>query len=279
MKFVKLPMAVEAVEVTTALEWFKADYDADGAANGLPALPSWLMTAFMSDQVILVGFDYMLIVTKAGKMRADKGDWIIQGVLGEIYPCPGDVFAQSYRTDGFNATGSGGFVIEHADGTRWRTLDSIGMPDWTDDRAEALCVTLRSHADAYAADDPEDVRIKEVQHGAPIWVANLQYFAALRAILFDESKEPRNRLQEIDNEICRIHPAVPAPQRPPGAARASLLEGPERTTEEIVTSQAEHLAALANACGLEVTIERRPIAGKPLAMRSFEPVIKVWQKW
>lgn len=99
MKFVKLPVAVEAVEVTTAFEWFKADDEADGAPNGLPALPAWLMTAFWSDQLILVGFDYMLIVTKAGKMRADKGDWIIQGVMGEIYPCPGDVFAATYREE------------------------------------------------------------------------------------------------------------------------------------------------------------------------------------
>jgi hypothetical protein len=29
-------------------------------------------------------------------MRADKGDYIIKGVVGEIYPCKPDVFALTY---------------------------------------------------------------------------------------------------------------------------------------------------------------------------------------
>jgi hypothetical protein len=52
-----------------------------------------------------------------------------------------------------------GYCIRHADGLRWRTLDSMGMPDWTEDEAEALCFSLRHHADAFAGDDLEDVRI------------------------------------------------------------------------------------------------------------------------
>lgn len=56
-----------------------------------------------------------------------------------------------------------GYVIEHADGTRWRTMDSIGMPAWTNDKAEALCVSLRMHAERFSEDDEEDIRIK------PVW--------------------------------------------------------------------------------------------------------------
>jgi hypothetical protein len=52
-----------------------------------------------------------------------------------------------------------GYCIRHADGARWRTLDSMGMPDWTADESEALCFSLRHHADAFAGDDPDDVRI------------------------------------------------------------------------------------------------------------------------
>jgi hypothetical protein len=52
-----------------------------------------------------------------------------------------------------------GYCIRHADGLRWRTLDSMGLPDWTADEAEALCFSLRHDADAFACDDPEDVRI------------------------------------------------------------------------------------------------------------------------
>lgn len=52
-----------------------------------------------------------------------------------------------------------GYCIRHSDGLRWRTLDPMGMPDWTVNEAEALCFSLRHHADAFAGDDPEDVRI------------------------------------------------------------------------------------------------------------------------
>jgi len=54
-----------------------------------------------------------------------------------------------------------GWAIRHVDG-RWRTMDTIGMPDFTDDPAKALVCRLREHVDRYAADDPEDVRIVEV---------------------------------------------------------------------------------------------------------------------
>lgn len=63
------------------------------------------------------------------------------------------------RLERAEAGAFGGYVIQHADGDRWRTLDSIGMPDWTDDEGEALRFALRKHADAWAGEDPEDVRI------------------------------------------------------------------------------------------------------------------------
>ena len=57
---------------------------------------------------------------------------------------------------------SSGWAILHADGKRWRTMDTIGMPAWTDDPAKALICRRREHVDAYAADDPDDVRIVQV---------------------------------------------------------------------------------------------------------------------
>lgn len=52
-----------------------------------------------------------------------------------------------------------GWAIVHVDGKQWRTLDTLGMPDWTEDPLEALAFRLRKHADTYAIDDPEDVRV------------------------------------------------------------------------------------------------------------------------
>jgi hypothetical protein len=38
----------------------------------------------------------MYIRTLEGTHRADPGDWIIQGVQGEFYPCKPDIFEQTY---------------------------------------------------------------------------------------------------------------------------------------------------------------------------------------
>ena len=37
------------------------------------------------------------IETLEGTMKADKGDWIIRGVKGELYPCKPDVFDLTYE--------------------------------------------------------------------------------------------------------------------------------------------------------------------------------------
>ena len=37
------------------------------------------------------------IDTLEGKMKANKGDWIIKGVKGELYPCKPDIFLETYE--------------------------------------------------------------------------------------------------------------------------------------------------------------------------------------
>ena len=39
----------------------------------------------------------MEIETLEGVMKANKGDWIIRGVKGELYPCKPDVFEMTYE--------------------------------------------------------------------------------------------------------------------------------------------------------------------------------------
>ena len=41
--------------------------------------------------------DGLYIVTLEGIMRADRGDWIIQGVKKELYPCRNDIFLMTYE--------------------------------------------------------------------------------------------------------------------------------------------------------------------------------------
>lgn len=43
------------------------------------------------------GFDTMQIVTLEGVMIANKGDFIIKGVHGEVYPCKPDIFYETYE--------------------------------------------------------------------------------------------------------------------------------------------------------------------------------------
>lgn len=40
---------------------------------------------------------HLVVHGSAGAMRVDPGDWIIRGVAGEFYQCPGAVFTQTYE--------------------------------------------------------------------------------------------------------------------------------------------------------------------------------------
>ena len=39
----------------------------------------------------------LLIDTLEVTLRANRGDWIIRGVKGELYPCKPDIFAATYE--------------------------------------------------------------------------------------------------------------------------------------------------------------------------------------
>lgn len=84
-KFKKKPVVVEAFH-WTADENQKED-------------PQWLTSRLNSSvRVINNGTPQvqMEIDTLEGTMVATPGDWIIQGVKGEIYPCKPDIFAMTY---------------------------------------------------------------------------------------------------------------------------------------------------------------------------------------
>jgi hypothetical protein len=89
-KFRKKPVVIEAVQFTPA------------APLSLDKAPTWLVQAVFSGSVCYhqrgsLPLPYLTIQTLEGKMRADVGDWIIQGVKGEIYPCKPDIFDATYE--------------------------------------------------------------------------------------------------------------------------------------------------------------------------------------
>ncbi|UYZ06183.1 hypothetical protein CFBP5507_07895 [Agrobacterium salinitolerans] len=78
-KYRKKPVVIEAIQ--TPLN-----------AEKLAILSEWQGGADIS-----VGSTGIVISTLEGEMTAGKGDWIIKGVKGELYPCKPDIFAATYE--------------------------------------------------------------------------------------------------------------------------------------------------------------------------------------
>lgn len=84
MKYRKKPVVIEA-------------YRFDSRVTNQP--PHWLTKAINDGDAWYQGGTepYLTIRTLEGEMRANEGDWIIQGVAGEIYPCKSDIFDATYE--------------------------------------------------------------------------------------------------------------------------------------------------------------------------------------
>lgn len=93
MKFRKKPVVIEAMLAGEVL---------DGASSGrfsvkaVDRIAPWIVEAF-EDMVIGFEPDAVLINTLEGQMRAERTDWIIRGVKGELYPCKPDIFEATYE--------------------------------------------------------------------------------------------------------------------------------------------------------------------------------------
>ncbi|MDP2629968.1 MAG: hypothetical protein Q8P56_01020 [Candidatus Uhrbacteria bacterium] len=54
-------------------------------------------TGISLDEISAAPFVNVLVIhTLEGDMTANKGDWIIKGVKGELYPCKPDIFEATY---------------------------------------------------------------------------------------------------------------------------------------------------------------------------------------
>lgn len=80
-KFRKKPMVIKAFQVPQK-------------PSDCSQLMDWLV-AECEDWCALE--NAILITTLEGEMRAEVGDWIIQGVKGEFYPCKPDIFEATYE--------------------------------------------------------------------------------------------------------------------------------------------------------------------------------------
>lgn len=64
---------------------------------GVYCIPKCFFKPYQEGKLRFFNQEYMEIHTLEGTMRAEKDDWIICGVKGEIYPCKPDVFEMTYE--------------------------------------------------------------------------------------------------------------------------------------------------------------------------------------
>lgn len=93
MKFRKKPVVIEA---------FQYDGDLIGS-NGVPYVPDWAIRAFDEGTMYYDSENLDLpqcelyINTLEGVHHVSVGDYVIQGVNGELYPCKPDIFEKTYE--------------------------------------------------------------------------------------------------------------------------------------------------------------------------------------
>jgi len=87
MKFRKKPVVVNAWPVDELTQMPFSN----------PNLPQAIRDAANAGVYIHNGNGTATIRTLEGDHLASKGDWVIQGVAGELYPCKPDVFAATYE--------------------------------------------------------------------------------------------------------------------------------------------------------------------------------------
>jgi len=94
MKFRKKPVVIEAFQMTEERRQDNSEW------------PNWLNQAWQNERethgslypvVPHTGDGLLAIGTLEGEHLVSWGDWIIQGVAGEIYPCKPDIFERTYE--------------------------------------------------------------------------------------------------------------------------------------------------------------------------------------
>lgn len=93
MKYRKKPVIIEAFQ-----------YDGDLMnSNGEYYVPDWAIKALEDDTLELGSYSdsspcELFVNTLEGQMHVSVGDYIIQGVNGELYPCKPDIFKKTYES-------------------------------------------------------------------------------------------------------------------------------------------------------------------------------------
>ena len=90
-KYRKKPVIIEAFE-----------YDGDLInSQGAFYIPDWAQKAYKENILYFESKNdnppELFIKTLEGNMKVSEGDYVIQGVNGELYPCKPDIFKKTYE--------------------------------------------------------------------------------------------------------------------------------------------------------------------------------------
>lgn len=91
MKFRKKPIVIEAFQYDGDLMYTNGDY----------YVPQWAINAFKNNIMYYDSIDKepseLFIKTLEGIRHISVGDYVIQGIKGELYPCKPDIFESTYE--------------------------------------------------------------------------------------------------------------------------------------------------------------------------------------
>ena len=89
-KFRKKPVVIDAITFDELVEHGKAA--GGNMVNGMP----WSFE-YRGQPITHENDDCYLVLTLEGSMRFQRGDMLITGVQGEIYPCKREIFEATYE--------------------------------------------------------------------------------------------------------------------------------------------------------------------------------------
>lgn len=88
-KYRKKPVVIEAFKYDGDFMW----------STGVYYVPDWAVRNLVNAVLSFEGQGDLFVNTLEGKMLVNVGDYIIQGVQGELYPCKPDIFEQTYELE------------------------------------------------------------------------------------------------------------------------------------------------------------------------------------
>ena len=88
MKYRKKSVTIDAMLVSELLEMFKHNWK---------QLPRWVSEAYENGTINTITENDFIVKTLEGNMKATNNDYLIKGVMDEIYPCKKEIFDITYE--------------------------------------------------------------------------------------------------------------------------------------------------------------------------------------